>query len=553
MREHIELRVFRSLVGAAYGQTEDGAVRASDPDSLFDRFGFTVREQSHSVPDFAVRYLLANFLKKWQGWKTSANLANYTREVWENTERHVFCTNQRLKELSPFYLIPHGNAERMLISSIRKKVIRMIGYEPPKSWLDEVDWPTGATLDTKMGTTVGEKVCKSNITTTSSAYPYAALVFGDFGHVDVRSNRQEAVPKTYKVHRIIACEPTVNAMLQKGVGRTIRKLVKRRCGINIRKQAAQNRDLAYLARSCSLSTIDLESASDTIASAFVHLVVPPSWFRLLDDLRTRSTLSNGRRIYLEKFASMGNGYIFELETVLFRAVVEAVYELCNCSDDGSIAVFGDDIIVKREMYDPVCNALAWCGFIVNKEKSFKDGLFFESCGHHYYNDCLVTPAFQKKVVGRSAFELIAMHNRLYRWAQRTGMWTVVRDALKLIKSEYRVLYPRYAKVPRQPPLSEGDLGFISQSGGWYVDRNGDYILSLALVRRQPAASLVIHHAFYLSNALRCGNSFYANPRGWLELPTDGFYTVRKNYKLWRSGTESPRGELVVSRVKCPEG
>ena len=202
------------MVHADGYKTEDGALHTSDPHRFHNDAGFDVRNQSSSPRVFAQRYLLASFLKKWSGWKTGKQVRDLTLVAWENTERHVFRTNQRLRELSPLRLMPDDCPERAFIKNVRKSIIRQIGKVPPADWVERSDWPTGATLDTRMGTTVGEKVCKCNITTTSEAYPYASGLLGDFSHANVRSSRQEVVPKTYKVHRTIACEPTVNAFLQ---------------------------------------------------------------------------------------------------------------------------------------------------------------------------------------------------------------------------------------------------------------------------------------------------------------------------------------------------
>lgn len=540
MREHIEIRVLRELAKyCSIGHLVPHDMSLSDFD-VMSKLDKAFREQSYTDPaSFSLDYALTTFLKKWQGWSVDQEQVRAsTLASWYSVEKRVFETNYRFSSYDNPSLTPDQPASR-LICEVRRKIVRMIGSKPDDRWLERCDWPTGATLDTRMATPVGERVDKPNITVTRAAYRYAASLLGDFSHCEVSSSRQVTVPKTFKVQRTIACEPTVNAFLQKGVGRYIRSKLLSRCGIDLRYQADINRDLSFLARGCQLATIDLESASDTISTQVVRMLLPPSWYELLDNLRCKSTFVDSQRVYLEKFASMGNGYIFELETVIFRAIVEACYSLQGIEEDSTIAVFGDDIICLSKIAPLVITALEFFGFSTNREKTFIEGDFYESCGRHWFKDLDVTPVYQKNACGKTQFQLIALHNRLFRWGRRTRNDKVSRKLCALVRNEYERLYPR--NVPEQPVEVSGDFGFMTTKP-IPTDKHGDYVLSFALVlvsERTP----VKDDSFYLQNKLRCQNSFYADHKGHIKSVLKSTYRIRKKFRVWRSGADIP----------CPTG
>lgn len=538
MREHIEMRINRILTSSKsflWSHTPNETLIGPNSYQAFETSLFE-SVTTLSSADFALNYQVLSFLKKWKGWpNTSRQALDKSLLTWQDCEKACFATNYRLKSLDNPILqpdVPYCD----LITRSRVRVMKLIGPKPPTYWKQLCDWPTGATFDTKMDSTVGEKVCKT-VTCSKRAYPYAAEIIGEFDFEPRNENRVEFVPKTFKVHRPIACEPTVNAFLQKGCGRALRAELKRRCGIDIRSQAQINRDLCFLSQSCQLSTVDLESASDTLSYQLIKLLLPEEWFSLLDDLRCEYSNYKGKRTLLEKFSSMGNGFTFELETVIFRAICEACLDIL-CLDYDTLAVYGDDIVIPRAAYALVTKALVFFGLKINESKSFMDGLFYESCGKHYHDENDVTPAYQKEVVGNNAFQLIAMHNRLFRWGTRTGNQSVSRQCCAIILKEAENLrFFRKHGLPFQPIELEGDFGFITSSQKLWgkYDRHGDYILNRALCKIQPVISLINHHDFYKDNWLRCNNSFYGSRQGYMEYVIGQRSFIKSKKKLWRGG------------------
>jgi hypothetical protein len=228
--------------------------------------------------------------------------------------------------------------------------------------------------------------------------------------------RIDTVPKNAKTDRVIAVEPTGNSFLQKGIGSYIRDRL-RTVGIDLDNQET-NQELARLAEDWRLATIDLKAASDTVSIEAVWLLLPYEWSSVMDSFRSRwAVMPDESRLRLNKFSSMGNGFTFELETLIFWALTKSVDEYLDRR--GTVAVYGDDIIVSRDIYPMLKSVLDYMGFETNVDKTFASGPFFESCGKHFFMGVDVTPAYQKEEL-TDASRYIQLGNRLMRLAFRLG-------------------------------------------------------------------------------------------------------------------------------------
>ncbi len=229
-------------------------------------------------------------------------------------------------------------------------------------------------------------------------------------------NRLTTVPKNYKRERVIAVEPLMGIYIQKGIGGVIRKRLKR-AGINLNDQGANRLGAFVGSLDSSLATIDLKSASDTISQGIVQQLLPPDWLCALEQCRSQlGVLDSGEKILYRKFSSMGAGFTFELETLIFWGICSAVLDL-TAAEDRRLLVYGDDIVVPAVSSEAVIRALELCGFTPNLKKTHIDGPFRESCGKHYLNGYDVTPFYVKSEV-RTAGDIFLLHNNLMRWASR---------------------------------------------------------------------------------------------------------------------------------------
>lgn len=221
------------------------------------------------------------------------------------------------------------------------------------------------------------------------------------------------VPKRSDIDRVACKEPEINLFLQRAVGDHIRGRL-RRAGVDLNNQQI-NQELARTALSRGLATIDLSSASDSISVGLVHNLLPYEWFRYLNDIRSPAAKLDEEYIEFEMFSSMGNGFTFELESLIFWAITRAV---CWCSGvNGRVNVYGDDIIAPARIVPRLKRVFDWLGFKLNLEKTFWRGPFRESCGKHYHNSCDVTPFYVREPV-RQLTDMIRLLNRLMEWDGR---------------------------------------------------------------------------------------------------------------------------------------
>jgi len=245
----------------------------------------------------------------------------------------------------------------------------------------------------------------------------------------VRGSKSSFVPKNVDISRQIATEPALNMFFQLGFGSLLETRLARRWGISFADQPDKNRMMARRGsisfdRDDSFATIDLRSASDLIALKHVAWALPPEWVDAILTLRSPATKVDDEWVDLKMCSTMGNGFTFPLQSIIFSCVVAAVYRLegINLStswSDPTFGVFGDDIVIYRRCYSKVVRLLTLLGFDVNGDKSFSDGAFRESCGHDYYYGFNIRPVFVRRL--DSVQDLYVLVNLLCDWSSRTGI------------------------------------------------------------------------------------------------------------------------------------
>lgn len=238
----------------------------------------------------------------------------------------------------------------------------------------------------------------------------------------VRGNRWTSVEKNSFKRRGICVEPALNVYYQLGYGSFLRNRLKRKWGLDLQHGQEVHRRMAREGSLFGhLVTIDLTSASDLIAYELVKLLLPSGWFSVLCGLRSPFTRVNGKWIRLEKFSSMGNGFTFELETLIFHGLVRGLLREKWPSVEpvdflkGELAgQYGDDCVVPKEIADDVLGLFGLCGFEVNSRKTYTDGPFRESCGGDYLNG-----------VDVRTFKLSEFPDEPQKWISfANGLWSV---------------------------------------------------------------------------------------------------------------------------------
>lgn len=259
----------------------------------------------------------------------------------------------------------------------------------------------------------------------------------------VAGNRTSTVPKRTDIRRTICTEPSLNMFAQLGLGRYFEDFLKADFGIDLSNQQEVNRNLAHLgSQSGLLATIDLSSASDTISLDMVRWALPAPFMGYIEALRSPVTdLPSGRSVPLYMVSTMGNGFTFPLQTLLFSSVVSAVYTLKGYKQVNSVnfGANGDDLIVKSDCFAMVNRLITLLGFKVNESKSYSVGSFRESCGGDYFDGNPTRGVYIKRL-GTLQDRLVA-YNRLNLWSTERGI--PLPRTLEFLRGGYNRLVPMW--------------------------------------------------------------------------------------------------------------
>lgn len=291
----------------------------------------------------------------------------------------------------------------------------------------------------------------------------------------VDGNRITTVPKTAVTDRTIAIEPVLNVYMQLGVDYVIRRRLAQRWGYDLNDQS-KNQELAKIgARDGSFATLDLSAASDTISLKICEMLLPPAWLDLLLDLRSPIGELDGEVVAYEKLSSMGNGYTFAIESVIFAAISRCAIRRKGTERES--AVYGDDIVIPTQAASYAVELLQLCGFETNKDKSFVSGPFRESCGCDYFRGTNVRPVYLKRPI-RTVQDLFYLHNVLLR-LQNNAPWywcLDFSDTLKFI----RKYIPKQIRDQCSGPVSES-LDTYLHAEEKRLARDSDGLFHLAIV------------------------------------------------------------------------
>jgi len=297
-----------------------------------------------------------------------------------------------------------------LFNTMVRKIDSVLGTFDPLEMFDKSSWGPGVSTLVKGEETFAAKKFQFETGITRDLYPLVKDLFplaypgwwdhlqnlGDFPHFEV-GNAVVTVPKTSKIDRTIAIEPGLNLWFQLGIGRMISRRLGR-IGIDLTDQSKNQRLAKASSKSGALATVDFSSASDSISTALVRKLFrnerSTRWFEMMDMTRSHYGMVENRVVKWEKFSSMGNGFTFGLETLIFYCAAFACVKACG-GDTSEISVYGDDVIVPTGCYPLFRTFSEKLGFVVNPDKSYSSGPYRESCGSHYYDGICCKPVYLK--------------------------------------------------------------------------------------------------------------------------------------------------------------
>ena len=407
--------------------------------SLCDTF---VRPEFESAPSYFVKKQFTALVTKVPFPGNNKSRLAKSRSEFFSAERRCKITNKRLR-----YFAAHpsrmNDDTRVVMTRAREWVRRVLGEISPGKFerLISSSRPgSGVSVGTRnrFRVSLPFKLGDTDLTVTERAKPYARLLVEgspvwcqlhaeidwvnrrfSMPYVLAKGNRISRVPKDARTLRTIAIEPALNVCLQLGVHSYIADRLKA-FGNDIEMQS-RNQNLARIASTLpfgsGISTLDLSQASDSVSIELVRWLLPWDWFLYLDDIRSESGVVDGETILFEKFSSMGNGFTFALETLIYWCLCKAVESMTKETSCVSPSVYGDDIIVPDSQCALLLQVLRFCGFVINHDKSFVLGPFRESCGADWHNGVRVTPQYVRRNVFRctDVYSLLNRSDPVLNW------------------------------------------------------------------------------------------------------------------------------------------
>jgi hypothetical protein len=225
------------------------------------------------------------------------------------------------------------------------------------------------------------------------------------------SIRMVDVPKDTKTRRIIGIEPVKRQFVQQGVSHALRHTQYFRKYIDLHNQHTH----ANFACGDELVTIDLKDASDRIPLSLLDYLLPADWAHLIRATSTgNATLPCGDGIRLGMVATMGCGFCFEVETLLFHLVAGLISSSCTLTLANSLRscrVYGDDLILNAQWvpaWSHFCNQAGW---IMSDKKTMLTPKFKETVGF-WIVDGKPRQRFLPQLAGTSSSLTLSVNDKL---------------------------------------------------------------------------------------------------------------------------------------------
>lgn len=227
-----------------------------------------------------------------------------------------------------------------------------------------------------------------------------------YSKFDLIECRMTAVPKDSRGPRLISVHPKESIWIQQGQRNILERQIERhpltRGRVNFRDQSINGALALSSSKDQKFVTIDLKEASDRVSKVLIEYLLGYHAKVLGCSRASHVRLLDGSSVELHMFAPMGNCLTFPIESITFWSLVRAGILMRHGHICDDVYVFGDDIIVPSQYYDGAIYGLIGAGLIPNFSKTFRKGLFRESCGVDAYNGEDVTP-YRIKVRGINSY------------------------------------------------------------------------------------------------------------------------------------------------------
>jgi hypothetical protein len=282
------------------------------------------------------------------------------------------------------------------------------------------------------------------------------------------ASRFSTVRKNNKVDRPIDVQPLCNMLVQRRIGNGLRSLLLKN-GVDLNSLATQHRERI---QNGSIATIDLKNASDSIHIDLIRFLFPTRVFSLIERSRMFYVEApSGDYIVPNKVSSMGNGFTFELMTVIIRAL--------GLQFDENFSVFGDDIIIDNQYADDLMVDLRAVGFVPNVDKTFIRSAFRESCGGNYHDAFGYIESYDFEYP-ESIHDCVVLHNKAFALARKYPQFKRLSQLLART-------VPTALRGPAFAFANDGRRGYdhqINLSSTFWFDRIGGVDWSGKWIKRK---------------------------------------------------------------------
>lgn len=312
------------------------------------------------------------------------------------------------------------------------KLAQLLGPAPKLQELGLRFGPGATSLTKKREASVKRKLGKG-VSCSEDLVPWAQALLNEMPHlarlhasvwsesdeeywgsvpIELHEGAVSFVLKNAKTYRTTETQPTLNGMMQLGIGDEMSRRLSRVPGLDLRDQTLNQRLARIGSLTDALATLDQKSASNCMAFELVRSLLPLDWWNLLRAARCGRTRIPGKgSVHLEMFAGMGNGFTFPLQSAIFYSLAWATTRQLGIRNP-TISVYGDDLIVDAECVPLLKEVLDAAGFWINERKSYVSGKFRESCGSDWVQGIDVRPVYVKERLTPAV--LFTLHNGLFR-------------------------------------------------------------------------------------------------------------------------------------------
>lgn len=212
--------------------------------------------------------------------------------------------------------------------------------------------------------------------------------------------KMTSVPKDRNKRRLIGVEHCLKQFLQQSLASGLRASAWFHRWTTLHSQSnhirfagggvtGQEDGVVYALGRPGMCTVDLSDASDRIPLSLVEFLLP-EWYPYFAVASSAYAEVNQQLHPLGMVATMGCGFCFELETLVFHIVASLAGRIYDESGGFSARrlehyadqcrVYGDDVVIPREWFpcfELLCSKLGW---VISYHKTGLTSKFLETCG-----------------------------------------------------------------------------------------------------------------------------------------------------------------------------